>query len=186
VVARVMKSSMCSIVERRHLLKSFGFALICLASVPILSFSTAVQSKAAEALYAAIIVDVAPIKATGLAELANPIGAAVKKALNRTYRGLLNGKNASLPVLVVEVETLYYGQEEETFISKFSPRLTRTLDQMTGTAIVRKGKSERTRVSVLGNNSTPGGWPLVDDVESGRLQALADRFADAVRAELGD
>lgn len=181
-----MKSSMCSIVERHAFVKTLGLAFVCLASFPILSVLTAAQTKADEALYSAIIVDVAPIRATGLGDLANPIGAAVEKALNRTYSGSLNKKKKSLPILVVEVETIHYGQEEETFVSKFAPRLTRTLDQMTGTAIVRKGKTEHTRISVLANNSTPGGWPLADDVKSGRLQALAERFADAVRSELGN
>jgi hypothetical protein len=33
---------------------------------------------------------------------------------------------------------------------------------------------------------TQGGWPPIDDVKSGRLQALANQFADVVRYELGD
>ncbi len=145
------------------------------------------SAKAQDALYSAIIVDIEPIRATGLGDIANPIGTAVKRALNRTYAGTINSKDKSLPVLVVEVETIYYGQEEESSISqRMFPNFTRTRDQMSGTAIIRKNKTEIKRESILGNNVTQGGWPPIDDVKSGRLQALANQFAEAVRYELGD
>lgn len=181
-----MKSSMSFIVERRAVQKLaayFGAAVV----VAALSLSNVKPAQAQDALYSAIVVDIEPIRATGLGDFANPIGSAVKRALSRTYSGAINAKNKSLPVLVVEVETIYYGQEEEEFISqRMFPNLTRTRDQMSGTAIVRKGKAELKRETVLGNNVTQGGWPPVDDVKSGRLQALANEFAEAVRYELGD
>lgn len=181
-----MKSLMSFIAERRTLIRataSFGFALAIAAS-GLLGPNAA---RADEALYSAIVVDIEPIRATGLGDFANPIGTAVKRALNRTYAGAINAKNKSLPVLVVEVETIYYGQEEESFASsRMFPNLTQTRDQMSGTAIVRKGKSELKRESILGNNVTQGSWPPIDDVKSGRLQALANQFAESVRYELGD
>lgn len=181
-----MKFLMFSIAERRAFLKAatcFGFAL-AIATLSVLSVKSA---RADDALYSAIIVDIEPIRATGLGDFANPIGTAVKRALSRTYAGAVNAKNKSLPVLVVEVETIYYGQEEESSISqRMFPNFTRTRDQMSGTAIVRKGKSELKRESILGNNMIQGSWPPIDDVKSGRLQALANQFAEAVRYELGD
>lgn len=181
-----MKFSMSFIVKRRSFLKSAACLGLALCAVAAGVFD-AKPARADEALYSAIIVDIAPIRATGLGDFANPIGTAVKRALNRSYAGAINAKDKSLPVLVVEVETIYYGQEEESSISqRMFPNFTRTRDQMSGTAIVRKGKTELKRESILGNNTTQGGWPPVDDVKSGRLQALADQFAEAVRYELGD
>lgn len=177
---------MSSIVDRRILLKAaaiFGIGIAFSAWIP----NGAKTAYAQDALYSQIIVDIEPIRATGLGDFANPIGTAVKRALNRTYADAINSKNKSLPVLVVEVETIYYGQEEESSISqRMFPNFTRTRDQMSGTAIVRKGKAELKHESVLGNNETQGGWPPIDDVKSGRLQALANQFAEAVRSELGD
>lgn len=168
---------------RRANRTAFLIVLACVAS-SVLDIDSA---KAQDSLYSAIVVDIEPIRSTGLGDIANPIGTAVKRALNRTYAGAINAKNKALPVLVVEVETIYYGQEEETSISqRMFPNFTRTRDQMSGTAIIRKGKSELKREAILGNNVTQGGWPPIDDVKSGRLQALANQFAEAVRYELGD
>lgn len=181
-----MKSSMFSIAERRAVQKLAAY-FVAAVVFAALSLSSVKHAQAQDALYSAIVVDIEPIRATGLGDFANPIGAAVKRSLNRNYAGAIDTKNKSLPVLVVEVATIYYGQEEETFISRqIFPNPIRTRDQMSGTAIVRKGKSELKRASILGSNTTPGSWPPIDDVKSGRLQALADRFAEAVRDELGD
>ena len=181
-----MKLSMSFIAKRRQFLKGFALSVAALFGALTCVIATSEPTRAGEALFSSIIVDLAPIKATGLGDLANPIGVAVKRSLNATYAGAIDAKNKSLPVLVVEVETIYYGQEEETFTSGMFPHFKHTTDQMSGTASVRKGKSEMKRVSVLGNNTTQGSWPLVDDVKSGRLQALTDRFADAVRDQLGN
>lgn len=167
---------------KRAVAALFGVVVIVLSSM-----AAAIRAEAGESIYSSITVDLAPIKATGLGEFANPIGSAVKRALSKVYAGKLNPNDKSLPALVVEVDTIYYGQEEEEFISKrMFPNLIRTRDQMSGHAVVRNGKAELKRVSVLGNNTTPGGWPPIDDVKSGRLQALANQFAEAVRYELDD
>lgn len=182
-----MKSSMFFIAERRILIKAA--TALCVALVMMIASSTVFvkSAKAGEAIYSAILVDLAPIKATGLGGFADPIGVAVKRALLNVYGGNINPKDKSLPVLVVEVETIYYGQEEEPFGARrhvFS--FAQTRDEMSGTAIVRKGKTELKRESILANNITQGGWPPIDDVKSGRLQALANQFARAVRYDLDD
>lgn len=177
---------MSFIAERRAALTLaayFGAAIV----VAALSLSSVKPAQAQDALYSAIVVDIEPIRATGLGDFANPIGAAVKRALNRVYAGAIDAKNKSLPVLVVEVETIYYGQEEESFGSgRRLFNFTQTRDEMSGAALVRKGKTILKRESILGNNITQGGWPPIDDVKSGRLQALANQFARAVRYELDD
>lgn len=176
-----------SFIVKRHLFfKLVRVSLVALFGIALSSIAKTENAEAADALYSAIRVDIEPIKGTGLGDLANPIGAAVKRSLAKTYAGLIDTKSKSLPILIVEVETIYYGNEQDTFISHMARHFTHTLDQMTGTAIVRKGNRDLKRVSVLGNNTTQGGWPLMDDVKSGRLQALTDRFADAVHDELGD
>lgn len=162
-------------------------ALVIFAFVVLASGVAGTHSAAAgDAIYSGIVVDLAPIKATGLGDFANPIGAAVKRSLNKTYAGRIDAKAKSLPVLVVEIETIYYGQEEEDFISKFASHFTHTEDQLSGKAIVRKGKTDVKTVSVLGSNRKSGSWPLDDNADKIRMQLLADGFADAVRDELGD
>lgn len=182
-----MKSSMSSIVNSRQFLRTYIFAVVLAALVPLFCLAISRPVLAGEALYSAIVIDLEPIKATGLGDFANPIGAAVKRALNKTYAGSIDAKNKSLPVLVVEIATIYYGQEEEKFISnRIFPMLMQTRDQMSGTAVVRKAKSELKRKSILGTSVKQGGWPPINDVKSGRLDALAIQFADTVRDELGD
>lgn len=177
---------MCFIAERRAFIKASSLAAFAFAIIALCGVTHPNKAYAGEALYSAIIVDIAPIKATGLGDFANPIGAAVKRSLNRIYSGALDPRNKSLPILVVEVETIYYGEEQEQFSSGFFRHFTETRDQMSGTAIVRKGKSELKHVSILGTSSRSGSWPLIDDEKSGRLDAIAMQFAVAVRDELGN
>ena len=182
-----MKSSMFSTVNRRGFLKQTAVAS---ATTLLLAACNTMGNVKAGPIYSAITVDVEPVRAKNINGYADKIAFYQKQALAEQYAGNIAAGNKSLPVLTVEIHSIYFGDSEGLdvdFDITGKPRSSsRTADTLEGVAVIRAGGKEIRRQKILAVHVSGdhARWSMADDER--RLMELTQFFAYRLRQELGD
>ena len=182
-----MKSSMFSTVNRRGFLKQIAAAS---ASTLLLTACTTLGNVKAGPIYSAIVVDVEPVRAKNINGYADKIAFYQKQAMAEQYAGNIVAGNKSLPVLTVEIHSIYFGDPEGVDIDLGRTGMphssSRTADTLEGVAVIRAGGKEIRRQKILAVHVSGdhARWSMADDEK--RLIELTQFFAYRLRQELGD
>ena len=182
-----MKLSMFSIANRRDFLKQVAVAS---ASSLLLAACTTVGNVKTGPIYSAIVVDVEPVRAKNINGYADKIAFYQKQAMAEQYAGNIAAGNKSLPVLTVEIHSIYFGDSEgmdvEFGMMGKPHSSSRTADTLEGVAVIRAGGKEIRRQKILAVHVSGdhARWSMADDEK--RLMELTQFFAYRLRQELGD
>jgi hypothetical protein len=183
-----MKSSMSFTANGRDFLKKIAVVSTVglLLSACMTMGATRVSSGP---LYSAIKVDVEPVRAKNIGAYADKIGFYQNQALLDAYTGSV-ATTKSLPVLTVEIHSIYFGENASSDFEVNTPFImrqsTRTSDTLEGIAVIRQGGKEIRHQKILAVHISTdhGQWSMADDEK--RLIELTQFFAFRLRQELGD
>ena len=183
-----MKSSMSFTANRRDFFTKI--AIIATASTLLSACTTMGSTRVSSGpLYSAIKVNVEPVRAKNIGAYADKIAFYQNQALVDAYAGSV-ANTKSLPVLTVEIHSIYFGENASDDFEVNTPfimrRSTRTSDTLEGIAVIRQGGKEIRRQKILAVHLSTDHrqWSMADDER--RLVELTQFFAYRLRQELGD
>ena len=182
-----MKLLTFSTVDRRGFLTQFSITSVaCL----LLVACNTVGNVNAGPIYSAIVVDVEPVRAKNIDGYADKIAFYQKQAMAEQYAGNVVPGKKSLPVLTVEIHSIYFGDTGGMDFDSTSPSMMhssfRASDTLEGVAVIRSGGKEIRRQKILAVHlsNDHSAWSMADDEK--RLDELTRYFAFRLRQELGD